>query len=346
MINKRRNSNFELLRILAMLGIIAIHYTYASLGGMIQNAVFPNFSWMFTHLIYSFAYPLVNCFVLITAYYLINQTVFSLRKPINLLIITSFYGIVGYMVSIVFNINSFSFKELIFSIFPFINGLRWFVETYIILILLAPFMNKALKFLTKNGYQLLICIQICIFSLWYSVGLSAPILDNGYGIINFVTLYLIGGYIRRFSGELKFFKKRSICILIFVTSSLCTFILSYFIYPFGYAFITDIIGAVSIFLFFEKKKRWTNNAVNSLSAATFDVYFVHSDANTSKFFIQTILHGTYFIDSVYMIPHMLFTLCVFWGLGYMAYVCREKLFSISINKIVDKVKVLNYKQEI
>ena len=63
---KSRTSNFEVLRIVSMCGIIAVHYMNSEIGGAIQNAVFPNFSWIFMHFLSSFCVPLVNCFVLIS----------------------------------------------------------------------------------------------------------------------------------------------------------------------------------------------------------------------------------------------------------------------------------------
>ena len=41
---KQRDSNFEVLRILSMCGIIAVHYMNNEIGGAVQNAVFPNLS--------------------------------------------------------------------------------------------------------------------------------------------------------------------------------------------------------------------------------------------------------------------------------------------------------------
>ena len=67
----QRTSNFELLRIISMCGIIAIHYANSEIGGAAQNVVFPNFSWMYVHFVGAFCTPLVKCFVLMSGYLLI-----------------------------------------------------------------------------------------------------------------------------------------------------------------------------------------------------------------------------------------------------------------------------------
>ena len=242
-IKKRRDSNLELLRIISMCGIISMHYF--GMGGAVQNSVFPNFSWFFTHFINSLAIPLVNGFVLITGYFIVDKQMFSLKKPIELLIITATYGIISYLVYLCVG-GSSSVKGALEALFPFIIGKRWFVETYIILILFAPFINKALSLLNHKQYRLLLLLQIVVFCLWYSLGLSAPILDDGYGIINFITLYMIGGYIRYYGEDKLFVWNQSKYLVVFFVCVATTFLLSYFINPYGYAFITNIIGSYSL----------------------------------------------------------------------------------------------------
>ena len=344
---KHRYSNFEVLRIVSMTGIIALHYLNSEIGGAIQNAVFPNFSWVFTHLINSICVPLVNCFVLISGYFLINRNSFTLRKSVDLLIITAFYGVLAYGISLLSGINYFSYNSLFFSILPFLDGKRWFVETYIILILLAPFLNKLLLSLNRQSYKILLIIQIFLFSIWYSIGFSAPLIDDGYGIINFITLYMIGGYLKLYYENLRLYKlnKREI-LLMFVGLSILTFLLSYFINPYGYAFITNILGATVLFSFFMKWNIGEIKSVNAISSAALDVYFVHSDTNTSLLLIYELLGAKYFVDTPWILIHMIFVIGVIWILGFCTYQIRTRIFALSINKLIAKVNFINKKYEI
>lgn len=345
--NKERNSNFELLRIVSMCGIIAIHYLSKDLGGMLGNASFPDFTWFFSHCIYSFACPLVNCFVLITGYFLIEKNSFCLRKPIDLMCITAFYGIIGYSIGIGIGGTELSIKKLLYSIIPFFEGKRWFVETYIILICLAPFINKCLRGLDKKNYQILLTIQIAFFSVWYSVGLSSPILDDGYGIINFITLYMFGAYYRLYgSGTLLINMSKGKLMTGYVICSLVTFCLSYFMYPFGYAFVTNILAALFSFVFFMKLHLGRNKIINTISETVFDVYFVHSDIHTSKLLMYEILQGKLVIGSIWAVPHLILVIGVMYLLGMIAFKVRTILFSVSINKLLDKSKLINMSRTI
>lgn len=332
-----RKSNLELLRILSMCGIIFIHYVGADLGGAVVNGTFPNFSWFFVHFSNSFFVPLVNCFVLISGYFMISSRSFSLKKPLSILIICAFYGVISYIIALLAGVQPHD-GSILYALFPYFWGNRWFVETYVILLLLAPFLNKLLNSLTRDQYHLLLIVQLDLFCVWYSLGLSAPLLDDGYGIINFLTLYMLGGYIRLCEAGRKWLNLRKRCYgLIFVACSLITFVLSYFINPYGYAFITNIIGALAAFLFFLKWDLGSNHVINRISAASFDVYFVHSDINTSRLLIYHLLGAKFVTDTPWMIPHVLSVILVMWVLGFITHALRKRLFTRTVNRWLDSI---------
>lgn len=339
---KERHSNFEVLRIISMCGIIVLHYFNSSYGGMIQNAQFPGFPWIFSNFIDGFCIPLVNCFVIISGFFLVNNYIFSLRKAFELLCITAFYGIIAFFIGIAFGNSEFTLYNLFVSIFPFFAGYRWFVESYLILILFSPFINIVLNSLNKSNFRILLIIQISIFSVWYSIGFSAPLLDDGYGIINYITLYLIGAYLRLFVFE-KIKCQRRIkwkYLSIYILVSILTFVLSYFTNPFGYAFITNIIAAMAIFVFFCSIDIGSKRVINKIGNSAFDVYFIHSDINTSNLLIGKLLKGHLFINSPLMAVHMIFTVVIIWMIGYFACILRTKFFKVSIEKILDKIPIL------
>lgn len=330
-----------------MSGIIIIHYMNSEIGGGIQNLAFPNFSWMFVHSVSSVCIPLVNCFVLITGFFMVKYRHFSLRKTVDLLLITTFYGIISYAISIATGNSVFTGMGLVYAIIPFFEGTRWFVETYIILILIAPFLNKMLRALNQHSFQLLLTIQLLIFSGWYSVGLSAPLLDDGYGIINFINLYMIGAYIRIFGKEmvLNQFGKSKL-FLMFLGSSILTFVLSYFVNPYGYAFFTNIFGATVLFILFSKWDIGENKKINTISKVTFDVYFVHSDKKTSLLLIYELLGAKYVADTPWIILHIILVTIVVWILGYCTFCIRTKVFETTIDRVLDGIEFINKKEKI
>lgn len=335
-----RKSNLELLRIVSMCGIVVMHYF--GMGGAVQSSIFPTFSWFVTHFLNSFCIPLVNCFVLITGYFLINKTVLSLRKPAELLIITAFYGAISYLVAVSIERGQISPGDALRAILPFLIVKRWFVETYILLLLFAPFLSLLLRCLKQAHYRLLLGIQLAVFCLWYSLGFSAPVLDDGYGLTNFITLYMLGGYIRLHGASLR---RISVCSLaaVYVLCALATFILSYFINPFGYAFVTNILGSVAAFALFLNWEMGVRPAVNRISAAAFDVYFIHSDFNTSYLLFSCVLGARFVTDTPWMLPHLLLVIPAVWVLGFLCFHGRKWLFARFVDPILDRWNLINRK---
>ena len=328
-----RKSNFELLRIISIFGIIAMHYMSSDLGGVIKNAVFPNFSWFYNHLILAFAIPLVNCFVLITGYSSLKVIKIRLDKILKLICTTAFYGLIAYSLACSMDICEFSIKSFLLELLPYFDGKRWFVETYIILLFLIPFLNIVLNELCQREYKILLLIQVGLFVCWYSVGASSPLLDDGYGIINFITLYMIGGYLKKFdlNKYVQSLKKHG--LLIYIVCSIVTFLLSYFINPYGYAFATNIIGATAIFAFFSKLDFENNRQVNTAASAAFDVYLLHSDQYISYALISEWLMGKIVADTPLMILHMPIVIVALYSLGTITWFVREKFFEWTLDKI-------------
>lgn len=138
-VKSMRSSNFELLRIISIIMIIVLHYLeYYTL----ENVQIGTWNYYIVYLIESICIMGVNCFILITGYFLISKEKIKIKKVINLVLIVAFYGFIFYFIMMFINKTSFNIKDLIKAMIPFIIGKRWFVRTYIILFLIAPYINK------------------------------------------------------------------------------------------------------------------------------------------------------------------------------------------------------------
>lgn len=90
----QRNSNIELLRIIAMLMIVAHHYVTDSLPSYYLSDG-PN-KWL-SELLYSYGKTGVNIFVLITGYYMVNMS-FSIKRPLKIIGQVWFYSAMTLLV--------------------------------------------------------------------------------------------------------------------------------------------------------------------------------------------------------------------------------------------------------
>ena len=138
----------------------------------------------------------MNCYVLISGYFLVKSK-FKWKKVIQLWFETLFYSVFIYIVIVVLGLKEIDIKGIIKSLFPILTKQYWFINIYLVMYILSPFINKLINSLDKKEYQKLIMILLICFSI-ISILPDAYTLDtsHGYGIIWFICLYLIAGYIR------------------------------------------------------------------------------------------------------------------------------------------------------
>ena len=87
---KKRQANFELLRMTAMLMVVAMHFLSHTGGGGSQAGQMPGAKGTAAVLVESFCIVAVNVYVLISGYFL-SESGFSLKRLLRLLFQVLFY---------------------------------------------------------------------------------------------------------------------------------------------------------------------------------------------------------------------------------------------------------------
>ena len=148
---EQRNSALDVLKILSIIMVIASHYLNVQFGhGIVNDKTFLGLS---THFIESIVVIACNVFVLITGYFCAKKNGVSLRKAVDLFITYIFYGVVIAAIYILVarpSVDGHLIKTIVSSVLD-----RWFIVTYLILYLLIPFINSAIRQLSKKQYQIL-----------------------------------------------------------------------------------------------------------------------------------------------------------------------------------------------
>ncbi len=286
----------------------------------------------------------VNIFVLITGFFLHGSTEVGIRKIFNLYFVMVFYDVAFYIIGILGDYISFSAVEAILTFVPFATGRRWFVETYIILMVMYPFLNKMLGSLDRRSYRLLLGVLLVLFVIWPSFLPSAPILDRGYGITNFITLFCIAGYIRRFDVCVS----RQHCWFIFAGSCLITFGIACLVTTsaWDYCFITNIVGSVSLFLLFKemdmKERKW----IGLLSKTSFGVFLIHSTRSLWILLYQKVLRCNEFYESPFFLIHCIISVLAIFAVSAVIDLVRTVLWNKTIDRVLDKLNFMNIKVKI
>lgn len=336
----QRDSNVELLRVVAMTMIIALHQVVAS--NALANLTGGSMNYYLTHGVESVCISAVNCFVLISGYFMIEATEAPLKKCMHLLIDVAFWGLLGIGCTFLFWREPVSVKSVILVAVPYIKGGRWFVRDYIILMLLSPFLNSCLRQLSKRSYQVLLLILLLQFSVWPSFFPNPPIDDYGYSCVHFVQLYAIAGYLRL---HLKKMPKPAVCMASYWVSTLLTFISAIFgiRYAYGYNYLFAIVAAVSLFLFF-RGITLRSIGINKLAASSFDVFVIH----TSSFFASLIYIRLFHADlAIYgaSLPYLIgLVVCppVFYLFCATLSAAKQWVFRHSVDKWLDRLPVRSY----
>lgn len=297
----KRNSNFELLRIITML-LIVFHHSIVH--GLLVNStalgqgnpVTPQiWGTVFVgQMVAMFGKVAVAIFVMISGYFLVNSKSSGKRSLKKVLFLTAqvyFYSVIIYLVAAHFKwINPKDSGTLQQAFLPLFYNTNWFATEYLMLYLIYPYLNVALHNINQRQHRNLILILIVTFTV---VPTIFPNFGNygSYGLlVVFILYYVIGAYIRLYN--LKNEKKiggilaiSSVLLLVIVIY--CNDYLGkisnnqhYYINSLNivqqYSFIIVLI-AIGIILFFKHIDLGQNRVINTIAATTFGIYLIHDN---------------------------------------------------------------------
>ncbi len=345
---KQRESNIELLRIISMLMIVSVHYFP---NGILDPNLVESGSGQYYlgWLLETLCIIGPNAFTMIAAWFLCTREESDIRKAILLYVKMVVYDLVLFIPGIFLNNVQITGHNIVLLFFPFLDGRHWYIETYIILLLFYPFINFLINNISQKAYQILICIWISIFSIWFTFFSSAPIQDWGYGITTFVTCYLIVGYIKLYG-----FSNRIISCLVeskvylfsmYMLTSCISFLLVTgkiggvleFFFPnniaHAYCSFWVIISALSVFLLFKKFRMKSNRIINRLASLTMGISIVHANYSCQDLIYHKLLHAERYANSKWFVLIYLFQV----SLQFLVSGIIVALVDIPLNKIWNKL---------
>lgn len=336
----KRKSGIELLRVVLMIMIIGLHYLNGYMGGALEYTNEGTFNWYLIRFLESMFIIAVDCFIIINGYFMVSKKSVNLRKIIKLFLELSLYNVIIYLLCLALEVEKFQIINFIRAVFPLLINNYWFFKYYIVLFLLIPFINILLNNIDKETYKKLLIVILLVFSLWDSIMPNKIIVDSGYGIVNFVVLYVIGGYLKLHYNNSNNFSYWGIRYMLF---SLVTFI-SLFIpvirnNSWSYYFITNIFSAICLFNAFNKVNI-KSNIINTIASSVFGVFILHLNPYILNFQYK-IAKTNLFWNSKFMILHMTITCVAIFSIFVFVDILRKKLFDKVFNNIINGIKVFN-----
>ena len=180
-LSTQRNSSIELLRIICIVMIIVLH----SIG---FNQCCPGVSG-------SILGALGNCsvttFILISGYFGVTN---NPKKIFRLRNIASFYILGAIFLKYLMG-DGITPNAVFSGIFPAISGKYWFLTSYIVLLILSPYINQLITSLENETFSILVVIILFILYLIPTFLKHDLVHDGGKGILQMIGIYIIGRYI-------------------------------------------------------------------------------------------------------------------------------------------------------
>ncbi|MBQ7690624.1 MAG: acyltransferase family protein [Muribaculaceae bacterium] len=276
-----RDSNMELLRIMAMVLVMVVHANFRALPvpGATAIATSPTSAWL-QFLTEGLSIVSVNLFVLLSGWYGIRPKV---HRFAELLFQVLFFTLIGVGVSeLLVPGSAVGAPDFWKRFFMLGDGHYWFVKTYIALYLLAPVLNAYVESASRRGFAWLLAafftFQFIFGWLWEAV----TWFKAGYSLTSFMGLYLLARYIRLYPTRI-WRMSRWCDLAIYLAVALVLAVAMFHIkrnsglggFLYFYNCPLVILSAVHLMLFFSKLS-FKSRLVNWLAISAFAIYLTHS----------------------------------------------------------------------
>ena len=290
-----RQSNVELLRIIAIIGVVVLHINNPFLGGGLSYVQHGSLNFYVLYALESLFMCAVDLFMLISGYFMCNGKTRDLWKPIELIVQVILINESLYICQKLVSHGSISWGSVIKNLIP----ANYFVILYCTVYIVSPFINKLIDSLSERGFRNFIIVLFLLFAVYPSVvdvlgelqgeafiGLStvgAYGSQWGYTFINFAMMYIIGAYIRKCWSKLGEAGRPALigalvcCVMILVAWARINDKTGYLAERTAWDYCNPvvIIEAAIIFVLFTRLNIGTVKPVNILAKACFTTFLVH-----------------------------------------------------------------------
>ena len=327
---KTRDSNIELLRMLAMFYVLLVHADFYSLGvpslEEIQTKTFDSTLRIFFE---SLGIVCVNVFVLISGWFGIRP---SIKGVSNFIFQVLFFNIGIFIFTLIIGTSTFSFKGIAECFVA--TKADWFIKAYLFLYILSPVLNSFVDYSNRNTFRNVL-IAFFAFSCTYGWIGGTKFLIGGYTPLFFIGLYLLARYMRIYKPKFATFHRttdlNTYALISLCVTTLCMlppYLIGRNFQPYWvYIAPTTIIASVYLLLAFSKMK-FQSKFVNWCGASSFAVFLLHFNPNIIVHFKKTF---------AYLYLHL--GTLEYWGTTFILLIL---IFGISI--LIDQLRIKCWKK--
>lgn len=278
----QRQSNIELLRIVAMLFVLILHANGIALGLPQQEDCISS-PWLsfLRFSIESLCIVCVNVYVLISGWFGINATP---HKLIGFIFTCLFYSLL--LTSAIWIVKGFPTMSLKTVAGCFLFGQDyWFANSYMLLYIISPALNSLFDYSSRKTVRVTV-FAFLLMMVTFGWLHTMPEFKNGSSTISFIGLYMLGRYLRVyvFGIDGKSVNK-VVSLSAYLICSLLLAMMAFIVFRGGFNYYVSrcvfsylnpltILASVFLFLLF-KELKITSNSVNFIARSSFAVYLFY-----------------------------------------------------------------------
>ena len=292
---KGRMANLELLRCVAMMMVVIMHYL--GKGNLLADLTEPQLTGteLAAWFLECFCIVAVNIYMFISGFFLCTSS-FKVSRLIQLWLQVWVYsvgiGLLGALTGVMAG-TDVDIHFMLTLLFPVSMGHYWFMTAYVFLYLLLPFVGTAVRRMDKRQMQAALALLLFAFCIIKSVLPVRFEMDGqGYDCLWYLCVFVTAAYVRRFGGG--FLEKRRLGPVLYGGGCLLTFAVTLLLrriylrsgsldtmlkFCMEYNHILPFLAAIGLFSVFYGIKIHGKAAVfiNRVAPYTLGVYLLHEN---------------------------------------------------------------------
>lgn len=319
-----RQSNIELLRIVAMSMIVIGHFLYHG----VTKENMPRFLY---ELLYTYCRDGVNLFFLISGFFRIKSTVKSVAR---LVFTVLFFECINYLL-VYIAVGEVYFDGLLSTLFfPVSRSPYWFLQVYLFLIICSPLINRGIDGMSLNKLRLF----ILVFSVFtcYSCGVGHNGSNsNGYTFLQGVYMYCVAAYLKRDNRLMSRLKGVKCIVVAFVMLTFGALMVYYYNKQTltSYNGFINIITSTLIFTYFVNLNI-RSKAINIIASGALGCYLLQ-DGQFGHRYLYATINSVFTSDPLYCsLAYLIVQFISFWVLSVLITMIVRPLFKLLDRNLV------------
>lgn len=351
-----RKISLDILRILAMLGIIGLHVI--GKGGILANLSMHSIRAYIILIIYTVCFLSVDTFAILSGYLSWDKEKVKYKRIVELIFICIFYSfiITGIFYAFdLYGVRSLGIRMFFHSLFPALIGRYWYITSYIFLFFMIPYINMFINKMSKEKLKKFLILLFILLSVLPSIFFSIDFFktSNGYSPFWLIYCYMLGAYIGKYYEKEKINKKMILtligCIIMaFLLNCLVrglTLILfkelRYDLWFINYISPFIVCASLLMVMITSKininiKSKFITKFIYYLSLCSFAVYIIHSHYLVYDFLLKDYMVKYFYSNIFVLLGAFIISLILIYLVGFIADLIRIQLFKLlRINKFID-----------